>query len=74
MNSPQFRDVTLWGRLAVWVAWFSSDEEDALMTVVAMSHGELSRYDKLLRVTRQELRDADTKSLLDGIISPPPLF
>ena len=26
------------------------------MTVVAMSHGELSRYDTLLRVKRRELR------------------
>jgi hypothetical protein len=28
------------------------------MTVVAMSHSELSRYDTFLRVTRRELRVA----------------
>lgn len=35
------------------------------MTVVAMSHGELSRYDTLLRVIRRELRVQDAASLLD---------
>ena len=34
------------------------------MTVVAMSRGELSRYDTLLRVTRRELRVEDAATLL----------
>ena len=34
------------------------------MTVVAMSHGELSRYDTLLRVKRRELRVKDAAALL----------
>lgn len=34
------------------------------MTVVAMSHGELSRYDTLLRVDRGELRVSDATVLL----------
>lgn len=34
------------------------------MTVVAMSHGELSRYDTLLRVIRRELRVQDAANLL----------
>ena len=34
------------------------------MTVVAMSHGELSRYDTLLRVDRGELRVSDAAVLL----------
>jgi transposase len=34
------------------------------MSVVAMSHGELSRYDTLLRVTRRELRVEDAATLL----------
>lgn len=34
------------------------------MTVVAMSHGELSRYDTLLRVERGELRIEDAATLL----------
>ena len=34
------------------------------MTVVAMSHGELSRYDTLLRVTRRELRVEDAAAIL----------
>lgn len=34
------------------------------MTVVPMSHGELSRYDTLLRLERGELRDEDAASLL----------
>lgn len=34
------------------------------MTVVAMSHSELSRYDTLLRVTRCELRVEDASMLL----------
>ena len=34
------------------------------MTVVAMSHGELSRYDTLLRVMRRELRVQDAATLL----------
>lgn len=34
------------------------------MTVVAMSHGELSRYDTLLRVKRRELRVQDAAALL----------
>ena len=34
------------------------------MTVVAMSHGELSRYDTLLRVQRRELRVQDAATLL----------
>lgn len=34
------------------------------MTVVAMSQGELSRYDTLLRVERRELRVADAAALL----------
>jgi hypothetical protein len=34
------------------------------MTVIAMSHGELSRYDTLLRVERRELRVADAAVLL----------
>ncbi|MFM6828848.1 MAG: helix-turn-helix domain-containing protein, partial [Novosphingobium sp.] len=46
------------------VAWTSSAVEDALMTVVAMSRGELSRYDTLLRVTRRELRVEDAATLL----------
>jgi hypothetical protein len=36
----------------------------ALMTVVAMSHNELSRYDTLHRVMRRELRVADAATLL----------
>lgn len=36
----------------------------ALMMVVAMSHGELSRYDTLLRVIRRELRVQDAANLL----------
>lgn len=36
----------------------------AVMTVLAMSHGELSRYDTLLRVERRELRVADAAVLL----------
>ena len=35
------------------------------MTVVAMSHGELSRYDTLLRVQRRELRAQDAATLLE---------
>jgi len=35
------------------------------MTVVAMSQGELSRYDTLLRVTRRELRVEDAATLLE---------
>ena len=34
------------------------------MTVVAMSRGELSRYDTLLRVKRRELRVEDAAVLL----------
>ncbi len=34
------------------------------MTVVAMSHGELSRYDTLLRVKRRELRVQDAAAIL----------
>jgi len=34
------------------------------MTVVAMSHGELCRYDTLLRVERGELRVEDAATLL----------
>ena len=34
------------------------------MTVVAMSHGELSRYDTLLRVKRRELRVQDAATIL----------
>jgi predicted transcriptional regulator len=34
------------------------------MTVLAMSHSELSRYDTLLRVTRRELRVDDAATLL----------
>lgn len=34
------------------------------MTVVAMSHGELNRYDTLLRVERGELRIEDAATLL----------
>jgi hypothetical protein len=34
------------------------------MTVVAMSRGELSRYDTLLRVQRRELRPEDAAALL----------
>jgi predicted DNA-binding protein (UPF0251 family) len=34
------------------------------MTVVAMSHGELSRYDTLQRVERRELRIDDAAALL----------
>ena len=35
------------------------------MTVVAMSHGELSRYDTLQRVERRELRIEDAAAMLD---------
>lgn len=38
--------------------------ENALMTVVAMSHGELSRFDTLSRVDRGELRVEDAATLL----------
>jgi hypothetical protein len=34
------------------------------MTVVAMSHGELSRYDALLRLKRRELRVQDAAAIL----------
>jgi len=34
------------------------------MTVLTMSHGELSRYDTLLRVERGELRVEDAAGLL----------
>lgn len=34
------------------------------MTAVAMSHGELNRYDTLLRVERGELRVEDAATLL----------
>lgn len=34
------------------------------MTVLAMSHGDLSRYDTLLRVQRRELRVQDAATLL----------
>ena len=34
------------------------------MTVIAMSHGELCRYDTLLRVERGELRIEDAATLL----------
>jgi len=34
------------------------------MTVLAMSHGELSRFDTLMRVERDELRVDDAASLL----------
>jgi len=34
------------------------------MMVVAMSHGELSRYDTLQRVERRELRIEDAAALL----------
>ena len=34
------------------------------MTVVAMSQGDISRYDTLLRVTRRKLRVADAVALL----------
>lgn len=33
------------------------------MTVLAMSHGELSRFDTLMRVERRELRVADAAAL-----------
>ncbi len=35
------------------------------MTVVAISHSELSRFDTLLRVTRRELRVEDAATLLE---------
>jgi transposase InsO family protein len=38
--------------------------EDAAMAVLAMSHGELSRFDTLMRVERGELRVADAAVLL----------
>lgn len=38
------------------------------MTVVSMSHGELTRFDTLLRVDRGELRAEDAAALL-GISS-----
>ena len=34
------------------------------MTVVSMSHGELTRFDTLLRVERRELRAEDAATLL----------
>lgn len=34
------------------------------MTVLAMSHGELSRFDTLMRVERGELRVEDAAALL----------
>src|SRR3546814_20153514 len=51
-------------RLAVPVACLPAWREDTLMTVVAMSHGELSRYDTLLRFERGELRIQDAAMLL----------
>jgi transposase len=42
----------------------SCQSGDALMTVVAMSHGELSRYDTLRRFERGELRIEDAAMLL----------
>jgi len=44
------------------VAWSSSDLEDALMTVVAMSHSELSRFDTLMRARRGQLRVEEAAS------------
>src|SRR3546814_17715834 len=52
------------GRLAVPVACLPAWREDTLMTVVAMSHGELSRYDTLRRFERGELRIEDAAMLL----------
>jgi len=43
---------------------FSRVLEDALMTVLMMSHGELSRFDTLMRVERGELRVGDAGILL----------
>src|SRR3546814_8926503 len=58
------------GRLAVPVACLPAWREDTLMTVVAMSHGELSRYDTLRRFERGELRIEDVAILL-GICRRP---
>src|SRR3546814_12950276 len=52
------------GRLAVPVACLPAWREDTLMPVVAMSHGELSRYDTLRRFERGELRIEDAAILL----------
>jgi predicted DNA-binding protein (UPF0251 family) len=38
--------------------------EDQAMTVLAMSHGELSRFDTLMRVERGELRVDDAAGLM----------
>lgn len=55
------------GRPRVSVAWSSSGLEDALITVVAMSHGELSRYDTLLRVQRREMRVREAVTLMQAL-------
>src|SRR3546814_18033602 len=52
------------GRLAVPVACLPAWRADTLMTVVAMSHGELSRSATLRRFERGELRIEDAAMLL----------
>ena len=44
--------------MALPVEW-----ENAAMVVLAMSHGELSRFDPMMRVERGELRVADAAAL-----------
>lgn len=47
------------------MAWFLPvGREDVAMTVLAMSHGELSRFDTLMRVERGELRVEVAAALL----------
>src|SRR3546814_10956111 len=62
--SPRKLEMSQPGRLAVPVACLPAWREDTLMTVVAMSHGELSRYDTLRRFERGELRIEDAAMLL----------
>ena len=62
--TPRKLEMSQPGRLAVPVACSPAGWEDTLMTVVAMSHGELSRYDTLLRFERGELRVEDAAALL----------
>ena len=62
--TPRKLEMSQPGRLAVPVACLPARREDTLMTVVAMSHGELSRHDTLLRFERGELRIEDAAMLL----------
>jgi hypothetical protein len=49
----------------VRVSVMAFPREDEAMTVLATSHGELSRFDTLMRVERGKLHAADAADRLD---------